>query len=71
MANEIFDKIPAWVKSLWDMENELRHAARKGIILRTDEASAHLSEARRHLDKAINDTKSSITQTPSHGDGDH
>jgi hypothetical protein len=51
------DKIPAWLKSLWDMENELRSAARNGLILRKDEASAHLAEARRHLEKAMNEAK--------------
>ena len=57
MANDLFDKIPAWLKSLWDMENELRSAARNGLILRKDEASAHLAEARRHLEKAVNEAK--------------
>jgi hypothetical protein len=37
MANDLLDKIPAWLKSLWDMENELRSAARNGLILRKDE----------------------------------
>jgi hypothetical protein len=32
------------------MENELRNAARNGLILRKDEASAHLAEARWHLE---------------------
>jgi len=57
MANDLLDKIPAWLKSLWDMENELRSAARNGLILRKDEASAHLAEARRHLEKAMNEAK--------------
>jgi hypothetical protein len=48
------DKIPAWLKSLWDMENELRSAARNGLILRSDEASTHLGKARQHLEKAMN-----------------
>jgi hypothetical protein len=39
------------------MENELRNAARNGLILRKDEASAHLAEARRHLEKAMNEAK--------------
>src|SRR4051794_7298263 len=54
MANDLLDKIPAWLKSLWDMENKLRSAARNGLILRKDEASAPLAEARRHLEKAMN-----------------
>ena len=57
MANDLLDKIPAWLKSLWDMENELRSAARNGLIRRTDEASAHLANARRHLEKAVNEVK--------------
>ena len=57
MANDLLDKIPAWLKSLWDMENELRNAARNGLILRKDEASAHLAEARRHLERAMNEAK--------------
>jgi hypothetical protein len=57
MTNDLLDKIPAWLKSLWDMENELRNAARNGLILRKDEASAHLAEARRHLEKAMNEAK--------------
>ena len=57
MANNLLDKIPAWLKSLWDMENELRSAARNGLIMRKDEASAHLAEARRHLEKAMNEAK--------------
>jgi hypothetical protein len=57
MANDLLGKIPDWLKSLWHMENELRNAVRKGLILRKDEASAHLAEARRRLDKAMNEAK--------------
>jgi hypothetical protein len=57
MANDLFDKIPQWLKSLWQMENELRNAARNGLILRKDEASNHLAEARRHLESAMNEAK--------------
>jgi len=41
------------MKSLWDMETELRTAARKGILLNTGEAAAHLAEARTHLEQAF------------------
>jgi hypothetical protein len=57
MANDLLDKIPQWLRSLHDMENELRNAARSGIILRKDEASGHLAEARRHLEKALNEAR--------------
>ena len=61
MANELLDKIPDWLKSLWHMENELRNAARNGVILRKDEATTHLAEARRHLEEAM---KSAQSGTP-------
>ena len=64
MANDLLDKIPDWLKSLWHMENELRSAARNGLILRKDEASAHLGEARRHLEQALNEAKGSKTTEP-------
>jgi hypothetical protein len=38
-TDNLFDRIPQWLKSLHEMENELRNAARKGLILRKDEAS--------------------------------
>ena len=52
MANDLIDKIPEWLKSLWHMENELRSSARQAIFPRKDEAAAHLGEARRHLEEA-------------------
>ena len=42
MANDLLDKMPARLKSVWDIENEPRSAARNGLILRKDEASATL-----------------------------
>jgi hypothetical protein len=57
MAQDLLDQIPKWLKSLWHMENALRNAARNGLILRKDEASAHLAQARRHLEDAMNEAK--------------
>lgn len=53
MANDLLDKIPDWLKSLYHMENELRSSARNGLILRKDEALHHLTEARRHFEEAL------------------
>ena len=50
MADDLGSKIPAWLKSLYEMENELRDAARNGLILRNEKATEHLAGARRHLD---------------------
>ena len=57
MSENLFDRIPQWLKSLHEMENELRNAARKGLILRTEEASGHLAQARQHLETALNEAK--------------
>ena len=32
MANDLLDKIPDWLKSLYHMENELRSSARNDLI---------------------------------------
>ena len=57
MALDLLDKIPQWLKSLHQMENELRSAARNGLILRNEKATEHLAEARRHLDRAMREAK--------------
>ncbi len=41
------------LKSLWDLENELRRAARNALLMHSDEAKAHLEEARRHYREAL------------------
>jgi hypothetical protein len=56
-TDNLFDRIPQWLKSLHEMENELRNAARKGLILRKDEAAEHLAQARRHLEGALGEAK--------------
>ena len=56
-GNDLLDKIPQWLKSLYQMENELRRAARNGLVLRNDQAAEHLAAARRHLDAAMRQAK--------------
>jgi hypothetical protein len=53
MADDLLSRIPAWLKSLYEMENELRDAARNGLILRNEKASQHLAGGRRHLDEVM------------------
>ena len=50
----ILDQIPAPLRSLWDLETELRLAAQNAVFLQKDEATKHLDEARRHLGEALN-----------------
>lgn len=56
-TDNLLDRLPQWLKSLHEMENELRNAARKGLILRKDEAAEHLAQARRHLQEALTEAK--------------
>jgi len=55
--SDILDMLPEWLQSLHHMENELRRAARHGLIFRWTEACEHLSQARGHLEQAMRETK--------------
>jgi len=57
MPSDLLGKIPQWLKSLHQMENELRSAARQSLLLRKDEASEYLAEARRLLEKGHSATR--------------
>lgn len=74
MANDLLSRIPAWLKSIYEMENELRDAARNGIILRNEKASQHLAAARKHLDDlrgiAGGEEPSNGPQTPLRKEGE-
>jgi hypothetical protein len=64
MPDNLSSKIPTWLKSLCEMENELRDAARNGLILRNEKASEHLAGARRHLDDLMKQVRG---EEPSNG----
>ena len=49
----ILDDIHPALKSLWDLENELRSAAQNAIFLRNEDAKKHMDEARRHYQEAL------------------
>ena len=55
--SDILDKLPEWLKFLHHMENELRRAARHGLIFRWKEACEHLSQARGHLEQAMREAE--------------
>ena len=62
---DILNHIPAPLKSLWDIETELRIAAQNALFMRNDEAKRHLDEARRHLGDALKSIQTSPeVQTP-------
>ena len=54
---DIFDRVPNWLKSLYQIETELRDAARSGVFLQKDKALEHLAEARRHIDEMTKNSK--------------
>src|SRR5262245_109789 len=74
MANDLTDKIPQWLKSLHSMENELRNAARSGLVLDRQKASEHLAAARRHLEATLKAAQGGAAadgpQTPSRKEGE-
>lgn len=61
MSGDITESVPKILKSLWDLENELRGAAQNGVILRCEEARSHLHHARHHLDQLLKVISSSDT----------
>lgn len=64
MPNDILDKVPQALKSLYQLENELRSALLDGVILRKEEARQHLAEARRHLEELLDSAKKETVNPP-------
>lgn len=67
--NDLLDRIPAPIRSLWNAEIELR----RGIwasILKRDQPNPHYAEARRHFDEAISKT-SPPTKQAEWGSSEH
>ena len=63
MAGILEDIHPA-LRSLWDLENELRSAAQNAIFLRNDEAKKHMDEARRHYQEALKSIRGQASEVP-------
>jgi hypothetical protein len=53
MSQSLQEAIPKVLKTLWELEKELRSAARNSVVLRREDAQRHLSDARRHLDALL------------------
>lgn len=64
MTESIKDTVPKVLKTLWDLENELRGAAQNGVFMRREEAGQHLAEARRHLDELLGLARSPTAEAP-------
>jgi hypothetical protein len=59
MAGSIQETVPNVLKTLWNLENELRSAAQNSVILRSEEARNHLQQARHHLGQVFGLSRSS------------
>ena len=64
MSDNIRETVPKVLKTLWDLEKDLRGAAQNGVVLRRDEAKRHLSDARRHLDALLGLAQNTHPQSP-------
>jgi hypothetical protein len=53
MSQGIRETVPKLLKTLWELEKELRGAAQNSVVLRREDAKRHLSDARRHLDALL------------------
>jgi hypothetical protein len=53
MSQNLRETIPKLLKTLWELERELRSAAQNSVVLRRDDAKRHLSDARCHLDALL------------------
>jgi len=53
MANDFLKNMPPALKSLWQLENELRRALQSAVLLRKDDAQQNLERARLHMQAAV------------------
>jgi hypothetical protein len=60
MADSIQETVPDVLKTLWNLENELRSAAQNSVILRSEEARNHLQQARHHLGQLLGFSRRSL-----------
>jgi hypothetical protein len=62
----MLDRMQPALRSLLNLENE-RSAARNALIMRSDEAKAHMEEARRHYQDAVQAFKQELREGSSKG----
>ena len=53
MANDFLKNMPPALKSLWQLENELRKSLQNAVLLRRVDASDNLEKARGHMKAAL------------------
>ncbi|MBS0250804.1 MAG: hypothetical protein JSR78_07030 [Proteobacteria bacterium] len=68
MSRSIQETVPEVLKTLWELEKDLRSAAQNSVVLRRDEAKRHLADARRNLDALLSLVQNSRTDEPARSD---
>jgi hypothetical protein len=58
----MLERMQPALRSLLNLENELRSAAQNALVMRSDEAKAHMHEARRHYVEAVRAIKQELNQ---------
>jgi hypothetical protein len=53
MANDFLKNMPPALKSLWQLENELRRSLQNAVLLRRADANENLEKARGHMKAAL------------------
>ncbi|WP_439542529.1 hypothetical protein [Hyphomicrobium sp.] len=53
MANDFLKNMPPALKSLWQLENELRKSLQNAVLLRRADANDNLEKARGHMKAAL------------------
>ncbi len=64
MANDFFKNMPPSLRSLWQLENELRRALQNAVLLRKDDAKENLESARRHMEAALSSVRGEGSEAP-------
>jgi hypothetical protein len=69
---DLFDRIPAPIRSLWKAEVELRRGLWASILQR-DQPNPHYDEARRHFNEALapGEKRVDADEPPKWGSADH
>lgn len=71
MSRSIQETVPKLLKTLWELEKDLRSAAQNSVVLRRDEAKRHLADARRNLDAVLSLAQNARADEPARKDEPH
>lgn len=67
MANDFLKNMPPALKSLWQLENELRRSLQSAVLLRRADAEENMEKARAHMTAALRAMRGELSSAPSSG----